>query len=160
QRGLLARQRALGFDASAKFLVEPLNHVCGAERLPLRLGEAEERDKFVAAFSEARHHTRAALAPRALEGAVGDTRSVSAGRVGDAMKGVADLVEGMLRRFTREIAQLVDAAALDGNPRPDESDGASQPRIAVDDRQHRRPQSPRDEIVEAAFPRRERLASA
>src|SRR5204862_2181897 len=37
------------------------------------------------------------LAPRALEGAVGDTRSVRAGRVGDAMKGVADLVARGLR---------------------------------------------------------------
>src|SRR5258706_4737219 len=126
---VFAWQRALRLHAAPEFLVEPLNHVCGAERLPLRLREAEEREKFVAAFSEARHHARAALAPRALEGAVGDTRSVSAGRVDDAMKVVADLVQGMLRRFSREIAQLVDAAALDGNPRPDEADGASQPRI-------------------------------
>src|SRR5262249_33270955 len=51
-------------------------------------------------------------------------------------------------------------AALDGSPRPDKSDGASQPSIPVDDRQHRRTQAPRHEIVEAAFPCRERLAAA
>jgi len=30
--------------------VEPFNHVCGAERLPLGLGEAEECEEFVAAL--------------------------------------------------------------------------------------------------------------
>src|SRR5882672_11390218 len=81
QGRIFTRERALRLHAAAKLLVEPLNRVRGAQRLPLRLGEAEEREKFVAAFSEARHHTRAALVPRALQGAVGDTRSVSAGRV-------------------------------------------------------------------------------
>src|SRR5882672_293574 len=88
-------------------------------------------------------------------------RAASAcGRVDDAMEVVADLGERVLGRFTREIAKFVDAAALDGSPRPDEPDGASQPSIAVDDRQHRRSQPARDEIVEATLPCRKRLASA
>jgi len=43
---------------------------------------------------------------------------------------------------------------------PDEPDGTPQPGITVDDRQHRRLQPARDEIVEAPLPRRERLACA
>src|SRR2546428_3804073 len=64
------------------------------------------------------------------------------------------------RRLAFKVAQLVDTAALDRGPGPHEPDGASQPGIAVDDGQQRRPQPARDEIVEAALPGHERFASA
>src|SRR2546426_10390579 len=50
KRCVFARQRALRLHAAPEFLVEPFNHVCGAERLPLGLGEAEECEEFVAAL--------------------------------------------------------------------------------------------------------------
>jgi hypothetical protein len=46
--------------------------------------------------------------------AVGAASALSVGRVDDAVEVVTDLGESMLRRFAHEIAQLVDAAALDG----------------------------------------------
>ena len=76
------------------------------------------------------------------------------------MEVVADLVQGMLRHLALEIPKLVDAAALNRSPRPHQPDSAPQPGIAIDDDQHRRPQSSRDEIFEAAFPGRERLPAA
>jgi hypothetical protein len=71
---------------------------------------------------------------------------------------VPDLGERVLRRLALEIAQFVNATALDRRPRPHQPDGAPQPGVTVDDRQHRRPQPARNEIVEAPLPRRERLA--
>jgi hypothetical protein len=44
--------------------------------------------------------------------------------------------------------------------RPHQPNGASQPGIAVDNGEYRCSQAARYEIVEAAIPRRERLASA
>src|SRR5206468_12071599 len=54
----------------------------------------------------------------------------------------------------------VDTTALHGRPRPDLPHGPPEPGVTVDDGQHRPPQTARDEVVEAAPPRRERLASA
>src|SRR5205823_9993136 len=62
-----------------------------SEGLPLRLGEAKEREQLVAAFAQARHHARAALPPCPLEGCVGGTGRVGAGSVDDTMEVVADL---------------------------------------------------------------------
>lgn len=76
------------------------------------------------------------------------------------MEVVTDFRQRVLRRLALKIAQLVHAAPLDRSLGPDEPDGALQPSIAVDDRQHRRLQPARDEIVEAPLPRRERLACA
>ena len=66
----------------------------------------------------------------------------------------------MLRRFPLEVAKLVDTAALDHRPRPDLPDGAPQPRITVDDAEHRSTQTPRHQVVEAPFPGYRRLAAA
>jgi hypothetical protein len=151
---------SFGREPASEFLVEPLDHVGGAEGLPLRLGEVEEREELVAAFPQARHHARAALGPVALEGCVRGTGRVVIGRVDDAVEVVADLGKRMLGRFALEVTQLVDTAALDRGPASHQPDRASQPGITVDDAEHRRPQPARDEIVEAALPRRERLACA
>jgi hypothetical protein len=140
--------------------VESLNRVRGSQRLPLRFREAKEREEFVAAFSKARHHARAALGPCALENRVGGAGGVATGGIDDPMEVVANVRERVLRSFTFEVAQFVDAAALNHSPRPHQPDGAPEPGIPVDDRQHWRPQSSRDKIVEAALPGRERLASA
>src|SRR4030095_9090123 len=82
------------------------------------------------------------------------------GRVDDAMEVVADLSERVLRRLPREVAELVDTAALDHGTRPREPDGAAQAGMAVDDGEHRGPQAAHNEIVEATLPRLEGLASA
>src|SRR5262249_32336035 len=37
ERGILGRQRALGLHSSTEFLVQPLNDIRGAQRLPLPL---------------------------------------------------------------------------------------------------------------------------
>src|SRR5437762_219405 len=84
-RRVLGGQRALRFHASAKFLMEPLNRVGGSQRLPLLFREPEERQELLAAFPQARHHTRAALAPGALEERVGSASRLSIGRVDDSM---------------------------------------------------------------------------
>src|SRR5262245_39025241 len=44
ERGVLGRQRALGLHAPAEFLVQPLNDIRGAQRLPLPLWELKERE--------------------------------------------------------------------------------------------------------------------
>jgi len=150
----------LCFHAAAELFVEPLDGIGRSQRLPLRLWEAEECQELLAAFAQARYDARTPLAPRALEGRVCGARGVDIRRVDDAVEVVADLGQRVLRRFALKVAQLVHAAPLDHHLGPDESDDASQPRIPVDDRQHWRTQTPRDEIVEAAFPRRERLAAA
>ena len=133
--------------------MEPLNRVCRSQRLPLRFRKGKDCEQLVAAFAKARHHAWAALGPRALEGRVGGTGRVGAGSVDDTMEVVADRGQCVLRRFPLEVAELVYTAALHHRPRPHLADGAPQPGITVDDRQHRRPQSSRDEIVETALPR-------
>jgi hypothetical protein len=65
----------------------------------------------------------------------------------------------VFRRFALEIAQLVDTAALHGGARPHLADSAPQPCITIDYGEHWRPQAARDEIAEAAFPRRERSSA-
>jgi hypothetical protein len=97
----------------------------GAQRLPLPLRESEEGEQFVAAFVQARHHARAPLGPRALEGNVGDAGCIDIGRVHDAVEVVADLGQRMFRRFPLEVAELVHTAALRRRPRPDLADGAT-----------------------------------
>jgi hypothetical protein len=67
--GVFTRQRALRPHPPAEFFVEPLDHVRAAEGLPLCLGEGEEREGRPRAGSA---HARAALAPRARKGGVGD----------------------------------------------------------------------------------------
>src|SRR5207237_1988723 len=116
--------------------------------------------ELVAAFSQTRYDARTALVPRALEGGVGGAGRIGVGRVHDAMEVVTAVRQRVLRRLALKIAQLVHAAPLDRRLGPDEPDGAPQPGIAVDDGQDRCPQPTRDEIIEAAFPRRERLTAA
>jgi len=128
----------LRLHAPAKLFVEPLNRVRGSQRLPLGLGEAEEREEFVTAFPQARHHARAALTPLPLERRIREARGVGAVSVNDAMEVVADLGECMLRSFPLEVAELMDAAALHRRPRPYLAGGAAQPGIAVYDAEHRR----------------------
>src|SRR5262249_1464016 len=146
--------------AAAEFLVEPLNHVCGAERLPLRFGEAEEREEFVAAFPQARYDAGAALGPRALEGRVRAAGSIDAARTDDPMEVVADRHEGVLRGLAFEVAQLMHAAPLHRGLRPYQTDGTTETGIAVDDAEHGSAQPARGEIVKATLPRGERLAGA
>ena len=76
------------------------------------------------------------------------------------MEVVADLGERMLRRFPLQVAHFVDAAALHRRAGPHQPDRAPQPGVPVDDAEHGHPEAPRHEIIEAAFPRRERLAVA
>jgi len=95
QRRVFAGQRALRLHAPAKLLVEPLDRVRGAQRLPLRLGEGEEREQFVAAFPKTHHQAWAALGPLSLKGRVGGAGGVGISRVDDAMEVVADLGQRM-----------------------------------------------------------------
>jgi hypothetical protein len=88
---VFARQRALRFNLSAKFLVKPLNRIRRAQRLPLGLEEDKEREQLVAAFSQTRHHSRAALSPCVFEGRESSAGRVGTGRVDDAVEVVADL---------------------------------------------------------------------
>src|SRR5439155_16332750 len=90
-RRVLGWQRTLRLHAAPEFFVEPLDHVRRAQCLPLRLGEAEEREELLATFPQARHHARAAFTPRPLKGRIRDASSVGAGRVDDTMEVVADL---------------------------------------------------------------------
>src|ERR1044071_1710410 len=90
---VFARQGALRLHTAAKFFVEPFNRVRGAQSLPLRFREAEEREQLVAAFAQARDHAGSAFGPRALEGHVGPAGRVSIGCVDDAVEVVADLSE-------------------------------------------------------------------
>jgi hypothetical protein len=100
QRRVLGRQRAVRLHAAAKLLVAPLNRV-RPYPLPLRLGEAEEREELVTPFPQTRHHARAAFGPHALEGCVGNTGRVRIGRVNDAMEVVSNLHQRVLRRPER-----------------------------------------------------------
>jgi len=45
--GVFTRERAMRLYPAAKFFVEPLDDVCGAQRLPLRFREAEEGEQFL-----------------------------------------------------------------------------------------------------------------
>jgi hypothetical protein len=112
KRGVFARQGALRLHAASEFSVKSLDHVCRAQRLPLRFGEREEREELVAAISQARHHARATFGPRALEGRVSSAGGISIGGVDDAVEVVADLGQHVLGRLTLKIAKLVDAATL------------------------------------------------
>ena len=53
ERGVLCRQRALGLHAPPEFLVQPLNDIRGAQRLPLPLRELEEREQLLATLLQA-----------------------------------------------------------------------------------------------------------
>src|SRR5262245_56171350 len=48
--GVFTRERALRLHPAAEFFVEPLDDVCGAQRLPLPFREPEEGEQFVAAL--------------------------------------------------------------------------------------------------------------
>src|SRR5439155_11359114 len=104
--GVFTRERALRLHPAAEFFVEPLDDVCGAQRLPLPLREPEEGEQFVAALAQARHHARAALGPRALEGRIREARRVGVRPVDDTVEVVPDLGQRMLRRFPLEVAEF------------------------------------------------------
>jgi len=124
----------LRFDAASELLVEALNRVGRSQRLPLGLGEGEEREQLVAALAQTGHDAWAALGPRTLESRVGDTRGVATGCVDDTVEVVTDLGQRVPWGFAFEVAQFVDAAALDHGPGPHEADGSARPGIAVDNR--------------------------
>ena len=84
-RGVFGRQRPLGLHPPAKLLVQALDGVRGPERLPLRLGEAEEREELVAPLGEASGNPGAAFGPLPLEGGVSGAGVVAAGGVHDAI---------------------------------------------------------------------------
>jgi hypothetical protein len=65
--------------APAELLVEPLDHVCAAKRLPLRPGEPEEGEQLLAPLLQAAHHARAPLGPLALVGGTGKFDSITGG---------------------------------------------------------------------------------
>jgi hypothetical protein len=71
QHRVLGGQAALGLHPAPELLVEPFNHVCDSEPLPLALGELEEPEQLLAALPEAPDHTGTAGRPLALEGRVG-----------------------------------------------------------------------------------------
>jgi hypothetical protein len=48
ERRVLGRQATLSLHPPPELLVQPLNHVRRSERLPLALGELEEREQFLA----------------------------------------------------------------------------------------------------------------
>jgi hypothetical protein len=48
QRGVRGGQAALGLHAPAELLVQPLNDIRGAQRLPLPLRKLEEREQLLA----------------------------------------------------------------------------------------------------------------
>src|SRR2546422_10249446 len=67
ESAVLGRQGALCLHAAPELLVEALDHVGGAQCLPLRLGEAEERQQLSARFVQALDDARTALPPGSLE---------------------------------------------------------------------------------------------
>src|SRR3989454_3536265 len=125
----------LRLHAPAEFLIEPFDHVRGAQRLPLRLREGEEGQQLRAALVQATHNAGTALRPLAFEGRVRRAARVGGRRIDDAMKVLAELVERVLGRLALEVAQLVDRAALHGRRWPRPAQGQAQARIAVEDRQ-------------------------
>src|SRR5439155_21912452 len=105
-------------NAWTELLVEPLDDVGGAQRLPLRLGEREERQQFGAAVLQAADHARAAFRPLAFEGGVRRAAGLAGGGVHDAMKVLAELVEGVLGRLALDVPEFVHAAPLHRRRRP------------------------------------------
>src|SRR5437879_6519905 len=112
--------------------MEPLNRVGGSQCLPLLFREPEERQELLAAFPQARHHTRGALGPGALEERVGSASRLSIGRVDDSMEVVADLGKRVFGRFALEVAQLVGRSSVEPQP----SATPTRPRVAT--RRYRR----------------------
>src|SRR3989441_10734005 len=115
--------------APAEFLIEPFDHVRGAQRLPLRLRKGEKGQQLRAALVEAAHDAGTALRPLAVEGSVRRAARVGGRRIDDAMKVLAELVERVLGRLTLEVAELVDGATLHGRRRPRPAQGQAQARI-------------------------------
>src|SRR3972149_5508549 len=60
ERGVLGGQGALGLPAPAKLLVQALDHVGRAQRLPLTPGALEEGEEFLAPLLQAADDARAA----------------------------------------------------------------------------------------------------
>jgi hypothetical protein len=67
ERSVFGRQATLGLHTPAELLVQPLNHVCDLERLPLRFGKREERQQFLAPLLEAADDAGAAGPPFPFE---------------------------------------------------------------------------------------------
>ena len=81
--------------------------------------------------------------------------------------GVDDLVEvrlhlgqRVLGRLALEVAQLVDRAPLHRRLAPHRRERPPQPRVAVDDAEHRRSEAALDQAIEKSLPRFVRLAPA
>jgi hypothetical protein len=83
--GVLGRQRAPGLHAPAEFLVQSLNDIRGAQRLPLPLRELEEREQLLATLLQAADDSGTARRPLPLEGSIGDARDRRALGVDDAV---------------------------------------------------------------------------
>ena len=73
-------------------------------------------------------------------------------------KSSRNLRQRVLLRFPLQVVCV--RTALDRGPGPHKADRAPQPGVIVDDREYRRPQPARHEIVETALPRPEGLAPA
>src|SRR3989442_9249741 len=108
----------LRLHAPAEFLIEPFDHIRGAQRLPLRLREGEEGQQLCTALLQAAPDAGTALRPRTVEGRVRRAARVGGRRKDDAMKVLAELVERVRGRLALEVAQLVDGAALHRRRRP------------------------------------------
>lgn len=104
QRRVLGRQAALRLHPAPELLVQPLNHVRGPERLPLALGELEEREQLFVPLLEAADHAGAAGPPLPLEDGEGAPGCREALAVDDPMEVGAELSQGVLGRLPLEIA--------------------------------------------------------
>src|SRR5262245_46601808 len=133
---VLSRQRPLGLHATAKLLVQSLDHVGRPERLPLPLGKLEEREEFLAALLETADNAGAARGPLPLERGVGGARRGRALSIDNPVEVGSDLRQGVLGGLALQVAQLVDAAPLDQRRRPDEPDGLPETEVPVDHAPH------------------------
>ena len=108
QRGILSGQRALGLHASSELLVQALDHVGRAQRLPLALGELEEGEQLLATLLQGADHAGAAGPPLPLEAREGTAGRWEALGVYDPVEVGAEFGQGVLRCLALKVAQLVD----------------------------------------------------
>src|SRR5256886_10764559 len=86
-------------------------------------------------------------------GHAGCNRDRKSTRLNSSHSQISYAVFCLKKKIALEVAELVHTATLHRRPRPYLANGTAQPRISVDDSEHRRAQATGHQILEAPFPR-------
>src|SRR6266542_4229600 len=150
---VLTRQRSLGLRSPAELLVDPLERVGRAQRLPLRGRVTQEREELVTGLVEARDHGLAAKLPLPHESDAGLLHRRAILTVDHPPVVLGELLPQVRGRLREQVPQLVIRAALDVDLGPGRPQSRLEPGIPIDHRDPRQSNATLDQRVDDLRPR-------